>query len=645
MKNISNKKIVSIGIIILFLATGCIPAYGIELSIDKTTENKAERYQAEPKYIEIELSFTDPEVVKYGNYWVVRVTETNHNQFVLFDLNPGKPVLPVNISVFELMFGSEIIDVKYENSTPEIIELPGEIAYCKASYDTIDGPKEIPKDLNIYARSDPYPADWVTTRSNGGLSQNEHVTFFNVRVYPVRYFPADNKLQFIRQISVNVTYNEPEEPLLPQESKYELLIIAPLSFKRLLRPLIFHKNRHGIKTEFASTASIYLQTKEGRDNAEKIKYFIKNEIEESGIKYVLLVGGRRGPTYGWYVPVRYSKVVPPSEQEYPEQEFLSDLYFADIYDGLGNFSSWDSNNDNIFSVWNETFKEDMDLYPDVYLGRLACINGFDVRVMVNKIIKYERSSIGNKDWFNNFILVAGDSYNDTAQYNEGELISEKAITLMPGFNPVRVYAREDNDINRETVNTAMNEGAGFAFFCGHGNAGSWSTHFPPATSEKSNWTTGYNVFDMMFLRNGRKLPIVVVGGCHNGEFDVTLRNLIKKNTSSSSKLPKCWAWWLTSKVGGGAIATIANTGLGTHGDGDLDNNSVCDYLEILDGWLELRFFELYGTEGKDVLGANHGETITGYMNKFLGDDAKMDVKMVQQWQLFGDPSLKIGGYD
>jgi hypothetical protein len=36
--------------------------------------------------------------------------------------------------------------------------------------------------------------------------------------------------------------------------------------------------------------------------------------------------------------------------------------------------------------------------------------------------------------------------------------------------------------------------------------------------------------------------------------------------------------------------------------------------------------------------------LTGYLNKFLGDKAKMDVKMVQQWQLFGDPSLKIGGY-
>jgi hypothetical protein len=106
----------------------------------------------------------------------------------------------------------------------------------------------------------------------------------------------------------------------------------------------------------------------------------------------------------------------------------------------------------------------------------------------------------------------------------------------------------------------------------------------------------------------------------------------------------CWGWQLTSKIGGGAIATIANTGLGTHGREDSDNNSVADYLEVLDGWLELRFLQLYGEEHADGLGENHGETLVGYLHRFLGNNDKMDVKMVQQWELFGDPSLKIGGY-
>jgi hypothetical protein len=288
----------------------------------------------------------------------------------------------------------------------------------------------------------------------------------------------------------------------------------------------------------------------------------------------------------------------------------------------------------------------MDLYPDVYLGRLPCRYAFEVRTMVNKIINYEKTKC-DESWFKNLILVAGDSYPNNeslppVQINEGELISEEAITLMPDFNPVRLYANEIQDINRETVNAIMDEGAGFAYFCGHGSAGSWSTHFPP---DGKKWTTGYGVSDMIYLKNKEKLPITVVGGCHNGQFDVTLLNLLDPNRDYYSWLPRCWAWWLTCKIGGGAIATIANTGLGTHGDGDMDNNSIADYLEVLNGWMELRFLELYGTEGKDDLGENHADTLTGYLLKFRGDDAVMDVKMVQQWQLFGDPSLKIGGYE
>jgi len=611
MNNIYYKKLVAIGLFVVFIVSSCVNAFGLQ----KIEQNKSvnESYKSEIIYIEYNLSFSYPEVVEHGNFWVVRVKETNHNQYELYDLDPGKPVLPVNISNFELMFGSEIVNIEFEHSTPEIIELPGPLSFSQATIDTIGNePLRITKDENIYEGDEPYPSDWVLKNTGGGLLQGEHTTFLTVRVYPVRFFPVEHNLQYISNISVKISYKEPSEPILEDNHLYDLLIIAPLSYKRHIKPLIRHKEKIGIKTKFVSPFFIYLTTKSGRDKAEKIKYYIKNEIEESGIKYVLLFGARRGQLLRWNIPVRYSRVVPPDEQEYPEQSYISDLYYADIYDSMGNFSSWDSNNDGVFSQWNGTFREEMDLYPDVYLGRLACRNFFEVKIMVNKIINYEKEKT-DESWFNNLLLIAGDSYANNyslppIQINEGELISEKAITLMPDFNPVKLYAGAGQDINRTTVNAAMDKGAGFAYFCGHGSAGSWSTHFPP---DGKKWTTGYTYVDMIYLKNKEKLPITVVGGCHNGQFDVTMLNLLDENSDYYAWLPKCWAWWLTSKIGGGSIATIANTGLGTHGDGDMDNNSIADYIEILDGWLELRFLELFGKEGKDIIGANHGDTLTG----------------------------------
>ncbi len=656
----------------IFILMVVIPCLLISNGISATILKKESRLSKsedvyinsfEEKTIELNFSFSYPEIVEQYNYSVIRVNETNHNRIIMFDYETNYPVLPVNLSVFEFKFGTKIQDISFQNSTQEIINLNQTIACGRGQFDSIEPIKIKSSNCkNMYENLGEYPDSWVKYHTGGGLSYGKRVTFLVLRVYPVRYYPDEHEIGFISDINLTIKYNVPSQDIINEEEKQDLLVIAPQKFVKILQPLVDNKNSKGVKTKIFSTEDIYSEELlRGRDEAEKIKYFIKGAIERWNITHVLLVGGRDGQRNRWTVPIRYSYVVPTEEQEYPEKRFVSDLYFADIYDSKGDFSSWDSNDDNKFSVWNESFKDEIDLYPDVYLGRLACRNKLEVRTMVKKIINYEQTNVACEDWFNNLLLVAGDSYVNTGQWPEGEIVIEgeiacnEAIDKLPGSNPLKVYA-SDEDINRKTVNEEFNKGAGFAYFCGHGSRVSWSTHFPDPVNDSSNWTKGYHVKDMVPLRNKDKLPITIVGGCHNGEFDKTIPQIIKNGVKNQGLkyfifrflfdgwTPNCWAWWLTSKPNGGAIATIANTGLGTHGDGDQDLNGVIDYLEILDGWLELRFLELYGKENEDDLGLNHGQTMTEYIHKFLGDDAKMDVKMVQQWELFGDPSLKIGGH-
>ena len=105
MKTVTFKKGMTIGLLFIFILSSCIPAFGLQIKKTESKENYSLNSGSYIKYIEIDLSFSYPEIVKYGNYWVVRVKETNHNRIVLFDYNPGKPVIPVNISVFNLEFG------------------------------------------------------------------------------------------------------------------------------------------------------------------------------------------------------------------------------------------------------------------------------------------------------------------------------------------------------------------------------------------------------------------------------------------------------------------------------------------------------------------------------------------------------------
>jgi len=629
--NKNNKNLICVFLVICFVFSSCLPAFGLQTKNEKNFEGNNIIFTDEE--ITIVFSFSEPVVNDHSEYVTINVGETDFNHIA-----DGSPVLPVKLIKEEFLFGTEIISVDYEISTTHTISLDKKISFGKCA------PKGTEMD-EVYNSDELFPSDWVTYHSGAGISDDQIRTFFVARVYPVRYSPLNDEISYIDEISVTISYKEPSSPILNPISDYELLIISPSSFKNKLQPLVNHKNDIGINTKIVELPEIYDQmSSDGRDDAEKIKYYIKWAIENWGVKYVLLVGAIKGQSWDWNLPVRYSHVVPPVEQEYPEGRFISDLYYADIYDSEGNFSSWDSNENDIFAEWNEDGRDIMDLYPDVYLGRLACRYGFEVTTMVNKIENYE-SDICSESWFKNVVLISGDSYNDTNHLNEGQLICDRAAEVLPGFNPEKLYASEEFDINKNTVKQAIDPGCGFVFFCGHGNPGTWNTHLPP---DSEGWATGFNTFDMMFLNNKNKLPVAVIGGCHNSQFNTTVLNLFKNAQESIKRslwMPRCWSWWFTCKVGGGAIANIGSTGLGTHGREDTDFNGIADYLEVLDGWLELRFLELYGIDNQKILGKNHGDAITEYLHIFLGANDKMDAKMVQQWVLFGDPSLEIGGHE
>jgi len=585
--------------------------------------------------VEKQYSFSQPELVEGKDVLNIYVEESDFNS-----IHDQWPVLPVNITTFEFPFGTRIIEFNSYYSPPQEISLSQMLAYGSCSTLTKESEE-------IYGNDIMYPSSIVSYHTGGGLSNGERRTFVTVRINPVTYLPAEDTAYFVENVSFEMIIKEPETPIIKDIDEYDLLIIAPEEFDKDLEPLIKHKNQNGIETELIFVEKIE-KTNRGCDLQEKIKYVIKEEIETAGIDYVLLVGGIDGQSTRWNLPVRYSHVlIREGTQEIIEPDFISDLYYADIYDSEGNFSSWDSNENGVFAEYDDGVIDEMDLYPDIIIGRLPCRNNREVRIIVDKIITYETET-KNSDWFNNILLVSGDHWDDEGHINEGVLIMEEATDIMDDFDPIEVFASEKGTILARDIRKAMSQGAGFAYFCGHGGISAWGIHYPPDASGwapslgRLGFVSFYKNIYMSFLRNRDKLPVTLVGGCNNGQYDVSFFGMLQQGRITLS--PHCWAWHLAIQKKGGSIATIANTGLGTHAMDDNDNNGVNDYLEIYDGWLELRFLELYQTEHFDILGQTQQEAITDYLHSFLGAGDEMDIKMVQQWQLFGDPTLKIGGY-
>jgi hypothetical protein len=567
----------------------------------------------------------------------------------------GYPMIPYRTIVCPFPRGTIIHKVSVDTSSPQVIELsrkiqPSEETIISTLNTTIRNDRG--EDPVVYDSSDPYPSAWVTYNLGMGKNGDIPTLFLSLHVYPLCYIPQRNIIQWVDQIQVDIKYQETDDPI-PVLDTYDLLVIAPLEFIPDLQPLADHKESHGLKTFIVSLNEIYSGTHfpvQGRDDAEKIKYFIKDALENWGIEYVLIVGGRHGGLLEeqWWVPVRYSHLYdgsgPPVFYEYT---YLCDLYFADIYkyeNGTPVFDDWDSNQNGVIGEWVRfSAKDILDMYPDIYVGRLPCRNNYEVKTIVEKIITYENTAYG-QSWFKRYVAVAGDTYPaDNDPFYEGEVATAASFSYldMHGFNATYLWTSTGAFSSQQDVIDTINQGCGFLHFSGHGNPMGWANH--PPHDEAS--IDGLSVQKMYKLSNTDMYPVCLVGGCHNSQFNVSILNLLKIYEGWEkwqgyiwwgTMSPECWSWWLVRKSTGGTIATIGNSG---YGYGIQGENCLTGRGRLM----ELLFFKSYN-EGRDYLGETHGMNLAYYMNEHSPMDDNIDCKVVQQWLLIGDPSLKIGGY-
>jgi hypothetical protein len=575
---------------------------------------------------------------------------------------PGCPLIPAYQKTLTLPFGTTIqqVQVAFSGSHEQLLTKPIQPGTQPLPLtDQAPPVQEQTVNADVYASTNAIPQNPFTYTVGAGLDGLTHVFFLTVTCYPVQYTPASNILTWNDQVDIQVLATEPSSPALFGD-QYDLLIIAPAKFSSVLQPLITHKNAMGMRT-IAKTVEDITTQYTGRDKPEQIKYAIKDMVETSGIHYVLLVGGIKSFIYAkarddanqgtkdWYVPVRYTNLYDGGSPQ--DTGCISDLYYADIYNGTGAFSTWDSNNNNVFAEWKGANFDVIDLYPDVYVGRLACVNTQEVKTMVNKIITYEKTA-ADPSWFKKMIVIGSDTFNDSGtNYLEGEVENQKALDYMTGFTPIKIWgSNRDNGslvpIPVDIVKT-ISKGSGFVAFSGHGSPERWNAYWPLAFSEKR--LRGLWFYNIPLMTNKEKLPVVVVGGCHNSQFNVTATGFLTGTPWIYSPVPECFSWLFDRNTHGGAIATMGNTGLGYGATGlgsDLDGDGVNDpdCVEAVGGYLESQFFKAYGVNHTDILGATWGAAITQYIKVYPGMNDKIDCKTVQEWALLGDPSLKIGGY-
>jgi len=429
------------------------------------------------------------------------------------------PCLPVKTLSFYIPRGKAVKAIRLESV--ETATLPG-------TYTVMPAQPELPlipgmadeaalPDESVYSSSRPYPPSPVSEAACGYIAGRR---IASVRVFPVQYLPAEGEVVLNTDIELVVelmdAVSEAPVPLeteavrnlrnravralvtngadvdadftggtLDPSAATEYLIISHANHVDEYEALREWKTRKGVPAEILAVPDV-LAAYPGRDDAEKIRNCIEDYYLNESTAWVLLTLSAPKAV------IRSCRCsVGGTEEDIP-----CDLYFADM-DG-----DWNDDGD---AYWGEV-GDDVDLYPDLYVGRSPANTGISAAVIVNKILTYEGFHTYASDYQLEMLFLA--EYAD-AQTDGGiakDLIDTESVPAR--FNPIAKLYESSANLDKSTALNALNSGQGFVNHDGHGN--------------NSLISIGPNVLDKEdaeALTNAPRYSVLYTVACHPGNFE------------------------------------------------------------------------------------------------------------------------------
>jgi uncharacterized membrane protein len=587
----------------------------------KITQSQTNNYVL--KTIQLPVKFTSPKISNRNGYSTLDIPDTQLTGA------PGMPELNTRILNFKFDPGTKFQSIEFNPGKINIeplampIKPVQEPIMLSLLYQYKDKePEQTPPDPVVYSQPELYPPAWFEVNTGMGIDSETGKTklFMKMNIYPSRFLPAQNQLNYITEGTVTIRYTPPTKTELNQllygdslqsfqtssrgasiAENYELLIISPVNeqTEQNLTRLVDFKTLTNMPAKLVNISAIvnpvYFPV-QGRDTQEKIKYFIYNAKKTWNITYVILAGDAA------QIPHRNVYITGSMAGDVP-----ADMYYADLFDSLMNFCNWDTNDNDVFGEYNGGQLDGTDMYPDVYLGRLPADNAQQMELLVDRIIYYESTATG-QPWFDNVTMCGTNTFSGTS-VPEGEYSCEYiADNYLDEFVTTKLYetttyARDLPLTTTNVVNT-LNQGSGFATFHDHGAPQSWAGVFSSANAQS--------------LTNGDKLPFLNFDACSTGRFDdqdsITEKVVLNPN--------------------GGSIISIgaSRIGWGAFGPNHINSNS---------GYFNVHLYDKY-YNGEGTVGRIFDGSKVDYLD-FVGINSYHDYMTLTEYTLFGDPSLSVGG--
>jgi hypothetical protein len=432
-------------------------------------------------------------------------------------LTPGQAAVPYY--VHNVITPDEIVDVSVHLSDLSIFEdvklAPAPPVYPILADQDISKLDPFVVDEDHYATDRFFPGNSYEWVKLGGTNTDEgSVWYYSIVLYPASYNPATRTMRLHQAGTVTITYEEPEmdgpEPDTstgsksrgtmakePTEVKYMILTADYLMDE--MQVLADWKTQKGVPAKVFDVEEIYDNvTLTGRDDAEKLRDYIRWSYKNMGTEYVLMAGD-------------YDKVPPrmledPSPYTSIDDGWIpSDLYYVCLDDG----TTWDANTNNVFGEIGDLD----DIIPDIAIGRIGINDALKMRQKIKEVIAYE-STPPEGTWFERATLVGTNVFNAEDGEKQCEYLRDKYMTN--SYDTFTKLYEEDGTVSKDGLKSAFNVGTSLVVYLGHGSSSVWTQNL--------GYTTLFSYPDTNTLQNGIKKPVITTVSCDTSWFDAPKGN-------------------------------------------------------------------------------------------------------------------------
>ena len=315
--------------------------------------------------------------------------------------------------------------------------------------------------------------------------------------------------------------------------RYDYVVITNGALASAFQPLLQEKAARGLTTRLVTTdwiAANYSGTETG-DLADKIRHFLRDSYARHGTRYVLLGGDQE------IIPAR---AVYAAVGSTVDTGLATDMYYA-LLDG-----PWNGDGDALWGEPNDgAGGGDVDLVPDVAVGRAPVSNLTEARNFVAKTVRYATTAHPNATT----ALLLGEQLDGiTFGGVSSQIIRDR--TIPNDWTVDTLYDTPSRAWTRSEVTAQLNASPNLVHHLGHANS------VYVARLRRSDVAALNNAFPFFFYSQG----------CDAGSFDTQDVAIAEQFVTSSA----------------GAVAAVMNTRYGWYAPGNTPAGSHDYALEFFD---------------------------------------------------------------